>query len=137
MVVGLGVDLLTFEFFLSQQALENSGLSSIPAAAHPSDASHPKSSAVQGQDPDLPHVPSEPPGSGDAEPEKEQESPEKPDRKEKKLMKRKSPFLPGNLSVPTWPRLGGTLLVLKKRLFLLLKMMFVECSDSIYPIAFV
>ncbi|XP_016070310.1 PREDICTED: zinc finger protein 236 [Miniopterus natalensis] len=88
--VGISQDIL-------QQALENSGLSSIPAAAHPSDASHPKSSAVQGQDPDLPHVPSEPPGSGDAEPEKEQESPEKPDRKEKKLMKRKSPFLPGSI----------------------------------------
>lgn len=93
------MDLLTFEFFLSQQALENSGLSSIPAAAHPSDASHPKSSTVQGQDPELPDVPSEPADPVDAEPEKEQESPEKPDKREKKLIKKKSPFLPGNFSV--------------------------------------
>jgi hypothetical protein len=32
----------------------------------------------------------------DAEQEKGQESPEKTDKKEKKLLKKKSPFLPGN-----------------------------------------
>lgn len=90
-------DLLTCEFFLSQQALENSGLSSLPAAAHPSDTSHAKT-AVPGQDPDLRNTPSEPADPADAGPEKEPESPEKLDRKEKKLIKKKSPFLPGNLS---------------------------------------
>lgn len=33
----------------------------------------------------------------DAEQEKGQESPEKTDKKEKKILKKKSPFLPGNL----------------------------------------
>ncbi|KAF6089840.1 zinc finger protein 236 [Phyllostomus discolor] len=88
--VGISQDIL-------QQALENSGLSSIPAAAHPSDPSHAKT-AVPGQDPDLPDAPREPADPADAEPEKEQESPEKLDRKEKKLIKKKSPFLPGNFS---------------------------------------
>ncbi|XP_054439767.1 zinc finger protein 236 [Pteronotus mesoamericanus] len=87
--VGISQDIL-------QQALENSGLSSIPAAAHPSDPSHAKT-AVPGQDPGLPDVPGEPADPVDAEPEKEQGSPEKLDRKEKKLMKKKSPFLPGSI----------------------------------------
>ncbi|XP_035866033.1 zinc finger protein 236 isoform X1 [Phyllostomus discolor] len=87
--VGISQDIL-------QQALENSGLSSIPAAAHPSDPSHAKT-AVPGQDPDLPDAPREPADPADAEPEKEQESPEKLDRKEKKLIKKKSPFLPGSI----------------------------------------
>ncbi|XP_066209598.1 zinc finger protein 236 isoform X3 [Saccopteryx leptura] len=87
--VGISQDIL-------QQALENSGLSSIPAAAHPSDTSHAKASAVQGLDPDLPDVPSEPADPA-SEPEKEQESPEKLEKKEKRLLKKKSPFLPGSV----------------------------------------
>ncbi|XP_053768453.1 zinc finger protein 236 isoform X3 [Desmodus rotundus] len=87
--VGISQDIL-------QQALENSGLSSLPAAAHPSDTSHAKT-AVPGQDPDLRNTPSEPADPADAGPEKEPESPEKLDRKEKKLIKKKSPFLPGSI----------------------------------------
>ncbi|XP_062057802.1 zinc finger protein 236 isoform X3 [Lepus europaeus] len=88
--VGLNQDIL-------QQALENSGLSSIPVAAHPSDASHAKASATQTQSPDVSNVSTEPTDPPDAEQEKEQESPEKLDKKEKKIMKKKSPFLPGSI----------------------------------------
>ncbi|KAM7126021.1 zinc finger protein 236 isoform 3-T3 [Molossus nigricans] len=87
--VGISQDIL-------QQALENSGLSSIPAAAPPSDPSHAKTSAAQGPDPELPHG-GEPADPAEAEPEKEQESPEKLDKREKKLVKKKSPFLPGSV----------------------------------------
>ncbi|XP_032943674.1 zinc finger protein 236 [Rhinolophus ferrumequinum] len=87
--VGISQDIL-------QQALENSGLSSIPVAAHPSDASLAKTS-VPGQDPDIADVPSEPPGPPEAEQDTGQESPEKLDRKEKKILKKKSPFLPGSI----------------------------------------
>ncbi|XP_036891873.1 zinc finger protein 236 isoform X4 [Sturnira hondurensis] len=87
--VGISQDIL-------QQALENSGLSSIPAAAHPSDTTHAKT-AGPGQDPGLPDEPSEPAAPADAEPEKEQEGPEKLGRREKKLIKKKSPFLPGSI----------------------------------------
>lgn len=45
-------------------------------------------------------MPREPADPVDVEPEKEQESPEKLDKKEKRLVKKKSPFLPGNFSVP-------------------------------------
>lgn len=45
----------------------------------------------------------------DAEQEKGQESPEKMDKKEKKIMKKKSPFLPGNLHILF---LSDTLMVL-------------------------
>uniref|UniRef100_A0A8D1JYZ5 Zinc finger protein 236 n=1 Tax=Sus scrofa TaxID=9823 RepID=A0A8D1JYZ5_PIG len=88
--VGINQDIL-------QQALENSGLSSIPAAAPPSDPSHAKAPVVQGQNPDTPSVSSEPTEPVDAEPEKEQESPERLDKKEKKIIKKKSPFLPGSI----------------------------------------
>uniref|UniRef100_A0A8C3WWQ1 Zinc finger protein 236 n=1 Tax=Catagonus wagneri TaxID=51154 RepID=A0A8C3WWQ1_9CETA len=88
--VGISQDIL-------QQALENSGLSSIPAAAPPSDPSHAKAPAVQGQNPDTPGVSSEPTEPVDTEPEKEQESPERLDKKEKKIIKKKSPFLPGSI----------------------------------------
>lgn len=75
--VGLNQDIL-------QQALENSGLSSIPVAAHPSDASHAKASATQTQSPDVSTVSTEPADAPGAEQEKEQESPEKLDKKRKK-----------------------------------------------------
>uniref|UniRef100_A0A8D0W230 Zinc finger protein 236 n=1 Tax=Sus scrofa TaxID=9823 RepID=A0A8D0W230_PIG len=88
--VGINQDIL-------QQALENSGLSSIPAAAPPSDPSHAKAPVVQGQNLDTPSVSSEPTEPVDAEPEKEQESPERLDKKEKKIIKKKSPFLPGSI----------------------------------------
>ncbi|XP_057554904.1 zinc finger protein 236 isoform X2 [Hippopotamus amphibius kiboko] len=88
--VGINQDIL-------QQALENSGLSSIPVAVHPSDPSHAKAAAAQGQTPDAPNASSEPPDPTDTEQEKEQESPEKLDKKEKKIIKKKSPFLPGSI----------------------------------------
>ncbi|XP_045313727.1 zinc finger protein 236 isoform X4 [Leopardus geoffroyi] len=88
--VGINQDIL-------QQALENSGLSSIPAAAHAHDPSHARTPSAQGPTADTPHASSEPPPSADAEPEKEQESPEKLDKKEKKILKKKSPFLPGSI----------------------------------------
>ncbi|XP_026924996.1 zinc finger protein 236 isoform X2 [Acinonyx jubatus] len=88
--VGINQDIL-------QQALENSGLSSIPAAAHAHDPSHARTPSAQGPTADTPHASSEPPPPADAEPEKEQESPEKLDKKEKKILKKKSPFLPGSI----------------------------------------
>ncbi|CAK7306383.1 Zinc finger protein 236 [Vulpes lagopus] len=88
--VGINQDIL-------QQALENSGLSSIPAAAHAHDTSHARTSSAQSQNPDAPHTASEQTHPTDAEEEKEQESPEKLDKKEKKIIKKKSPFLPGSI----------------------------------------
>ncbi|XP_058413307.1 zinc finger protein 236 isoform X4 [Diceros bicornis minor] len=88
--VGINQDIL-------QQALENSGLSSIPVAAHPNDSSHTKTSAAHVQNPDVPNVSSEQTDPTDAEQEKEQESSEKLDKKEKKIIKKKSPFLPGSI----------------------------------------
>ncbi|KAB0399007.1 hypothetical protein E2I00_017672 [Balaenoptera physalus] len=88
--VGVSQDIL-------QQALENSGLSSIPVAAHPSDPSHAKAAAAQGQTPDAPNVSREPADPTAAEREEEQEATEKLDKKEKKIIKKKSPFLPGSI----------------------------------------
>ncbi|KAM6219562.1 zinc finger protein 236 [Rhynchocyon petersi] len=88
--VGLNQDIL-------QQALENSGLSSIPVAAHPNDPSHTKTPPTQIQSPDVASASgeqAEPPETG---PEKEQESPEKLEAKERKVLKKKSPFLPGSI----------------------------------------
>ncbi|XP_032728099.1 zinc finger protein 236 isoform X4 [Lontra canadensis] len=88
--VGINQDIL-------QQALENSGLSSIPAAAHAHDTSHARTPSTQVPSLDAPHPPSEQTHPTDAEQEKEQESPEKLDKKEKKIIKKKSPFLPGSI----------------------------------------
>ncbi|XP_045880876.1 zinc finger protein 236 isoform X5 [Meles meles] len=88
--VGINQDIL-------QQALENSGLSSIPAAAHAHDTSHARTPSTQVPSLDAPHPSSEQTHSTDAEQEKEQESPEKLDKKEKKIIKKKSPFLPGSI----------------------------------------
>ncbi|KAH0500503.1 Zinc finger protein 236 [Microtus ochrogaster] len=88
--VGINQDIL-------QQALENSGLSSLPVAAPPSDCSHAQTSTVSPQSPHASSVSAEQADSMDAEQEKGQESPEKMDKKEKKIMKKKSPFLPGSI----------------------------------------
>lgn len=81
---------------------------------------------MPGQDPDIADVPSEPPGPPEAEQDTGQESPEKLDRKEKKILKKKSPFLPGNSHVLPCLDVGGTLRGLQKHaLFLLLMVMFV------------
>nr|XP_060467801.1 zinc finger protein 236 [Panthera onca] len=87
--VGINQDIL-------QQALENSGLSSIPAAAHAHGPGHATTPCAQGPAADTPHASSEPPPPADAEPDKEQESPEKLEKKDKKILKKKSPLLPGN-----------------------------------------
>ncbi|KAK2094180.1 hypothetical protein P7K49_027918, partial [Saguinus oedipus] len=63
-------------------------------AAHPNDSSHAKTSATQVQNPGVSSVSNEQTDPADAEQGKEQESPEKLDKKEKKMIKKKSPFLP-------------------------------------------
>ncbi|XP_047382257.1 zinc finger protein 236 isoform X1 [Sciurus carolinensis] len=88
--VGINQDIL-------QQALENSGLSSLPVAAPPSDCSHTKTPAGPTGSPDATSA-----SPGQADPtdtgqEKGPESPEKLDKKEKKALKKKSPFLPGSI----------------------------------------
>nr|XP_040127826.1 zinc finger protein 236 isoform X6 [Ictidomys tridecemlineatus] len=88
--VGINQDIL-------QQALENSGLSSLPVAAPPSDCSHTKTSTGPTGSPDAA---SASPGQADPTdpgPEKGPESPEKLEKKEKKAIKKKSPFLPGSV----------------------------------------
>ncbi|XP_049475245.1 LOW QUALITY PROTEIN: zinc finger protein 236 [Panthera uncia] len=88
--VGINQDIL-------QQALENSGLSSIPAAAHAHGPGHATTPCAQGPAADTPHASSERPPPADAEPDKEQESPEKLEKKDKKILKKKSPLLPGSI----------------------------------------
>ncbi|XP_074058924.1 zinc finger protein 236-like isoform X2 [Macrotis lagotis] len=88
--VGINQDIL-------QQALENSGLSSIPVAAHPNDSNQTKTCASQIQNPDIHNVSNEPPDPTEAEQDKEQETSDKLDKKEKKIIKKKSPFLPGSI----------------------------------------
>ncbi|XP_054984466.1 zinc finger protein 236 isoform X2 [Sorex araneus] len=88
--VGVSPDIL-------QQALENSGLSSIPVAAPPSDASPARPPSAQLQPADMASVAGEPAEPADGEPDKEQDSPEKLDKKEKKVLRKKSPFLPGSI----------------------------------------
>uniref|UniRef100_A0A8C5KY94 Zinc finger protein 236 n=1 Tax=Jaculus jaculus TaxID=51337 RepID=A0A8C5KY94_JACJA len=84
MTVGISQDIL-------QQALENSGLSSLPVAAPPSD------STVPPRSPQASGVSVEQADPTDPGQDKGQESPEKTDRKEKKVVKKKSPFLPGSI----------------------------------------
>lgn len=82
---------------------------------------------AQGQNPDAPHASSEQTHPTEAEQEKDQESPEKLDKKEKKIIKKKSPFLPGNFNMlEGLCVLEGILLI-----FSFEGDMFVECSDSI------
>ncbi|XP_030743152.1 zinc finger protein 236 [Echinops telfairi] len=88
--VGINQDIL-------QQALENSGLSSIPVAAHPSDPSHAKTPATQTPSPVLSAVSSEQAEPAEDEPEKEPEGSGKLDKRDKKALKKKSPFLPGSI----------------------------------------
>ncbi|KAF4792331.1 hypothetical protein TURU_122448 [Turdus rufiventris] len=86
--VGISRDIL-------QQALENSGLSSIPVSAHSTDCSQAKAAGAQDQNPDVPSLSNHQADSNSAEQDKEQESTDKLDKKEKKFIKKKSPFLPG------------------------------------------
>ncbi|XP_054020017.1 zinc finger protein 236 isoform X3 [Dryobates pubescens] len=88
--VGINRDIL-------QQALENSGLSSIPISAHSTDCSQAKTPGAQDQTPDVQTLSNHQSDSNNAEQDKEQESTDKLDKKEKKIIKKKSPFLPGSI----------------------------------------
>ncbi|XP_031444906.1 zinc finger protein 236 isoform X1 [Phasianus colchicus] len=88
--VGLNRDIL-------QQALENSGLSSIPVSAHSTDCSQAKTPGTQDQNTDVQTLPNHQADSNNAEQDKEQDSTDKLDKKEKKVIKKKSPFLPGSI----------------------------------------
>ncbi|KAM6088634.1 zinc finger protein 236 isoform 5-T5 [Chlamydotis macqueenii] len=87
--VGINRDIL-------QQALENSGLSSIPVSAHSTDCNQAKTPGAQDQNPDVQTL-SNHQADSNAEQDKEQESTDKLDKKEKKIIKKKSPFLPGSI----------------------------------------
>ncbi|XP_030338107.1 zinc finger protein 236 isoform X11 [Strigops habroptila] len=88
--VGINRDIL-------QQALENSGLSSIPVSAHSTDCSQAKTPGTQDQNPDVQTLSNHQADSSNAEQDKEQESTDKLDKKEKKFIKKKSSFLPGSI----------------------------------------
>ncbi|XP_064006194.1 zinc finger protein 236 isoform X3 [Pogoniulus pusillus] len=88
--VGINRDIL-------QQALENSGLSSIPISAHSTDCSQAKTPGAQDQTPDVQTLSNHQADSNNPEQDKEQESTDKLDKKEKKIIKKKSPFLPGSI----------------------------------------
>uniref|UniRef100_A0A8B9Q296 Zinc finger protein 236 n=1 Tax=Apteryx owenii TaxID=8824 RepID=A0A8B9Q296_APTOW len=88
--VGINRDIL-------QQALENSGLSSIPVSTHSTDCSQAKTPGVQDQNPDVQPLSNHQADSNTAEQDKEQESTDKLEKKEKKVIKKKSPFLPGSI----------------------------------------
>ncbi|XP_010576241.1 PREDICTED: zinc finger protein 236 isoform X8 [Haliaeetus leucocephalus] len=88
--VGINRDIL-------QQALENSGLSSIPVSAHSTECSQAKTPGAQDQNPDVQTLSNHQADSNNAEQDKEQESTDKLDKKEKKVIKKKSPFLPGSI----------------------------------------
>ncbi|XP_061304916.1 zinc finger protein 236 isoform X9 [Pezoporus flaviventris] len=88
--VGINRDIL-------QQALENSGLSSIPVSAHSTDCSQTKTPGAQDQNPDVQTLSNHQADSNNAEQDKEQESTDKLDKKEKKFIKKKSSFLPGSI----------------------------------------
>ncbi|XP_061220693.1 zinc finger protein 236 isoform X7 [Neopsephotus bourkii] len=88
--VGINRDIL-------QQALENSGLSSIPVSAHSADCSQTKSPGAEDQKPDVQTLSNHQADSNNGEQDKEQESTDKLDKKEKKFIKKKSSFLPGSI----------------------------------------
>uniref|UniRef100_A0A8C6IUT3 Uncharacterized protein n=1 Tax=Melopsittacus undulatus TaxID=13146 RepID=A0A8C6IUT3_MELUD len=88
--VGINRDIL-------QQALENSGLSSIPVSAHSTDCNQTKTPGTQDQNPDVQTLSNHQADSNNAEQDKEQESADKLDKKEKKFIKKKSSFLPGSI----------------------------------------
>ncbi|KAM9575725.1 zinc finger protein 236 isoform 6-T6 [Guaruba guarouba] len=88
--VGINRDIL-------QQALENSGLSSIPVSAHSTDCSQTKTPGTQDQNPDVQTLSNHQADSNNVEQDKEQENTDKLDKKEKKFIKKKSSFLPGSI----------------------------------------
>ncbi|XP_060100071.1 zinc finger protein 236 isoform X2 [Heteronotia binoei] len=89
MAVGINRDIL-------QQALENSGLSSIPVSSN-ADCNENKIPSSQDESVDVPNLSSHQVDSSSTEQVKEQENPDKADKKEKRVLKKKSPFLPGSI----------------------------------------
>ncbi|XP_015268323.1 PREDICTED: zinc finger protein 236 [Gekko japonicus] len=89
MAVGINRDIL-------QQALENSGLSSIPVSSN-ADCNESKIPSSQDENVDVPNLSSHQVDSSSTEQVKEQENPDKVDKKEKRVLKKKSPFLPGSI----------------------------------------
>ncbi|KAH0617863.1 hypothetical protein JD844_016523 [Phrynosoma platyrhinos] len=87
MAVGINRDIL-------QQALENSGLSSIPVSANANN-SESKTPQTQDENTDVQILSSHQVNSVNTEQIKEQENPDKVDKKEKRVLKKKSQFLPG------------------------------------------
>ncbi|XP_060630945.2 zinc finger protein 236 isoform X2 [Anolis sagrei] len=79
-----------------QQALENSGLSSIPVSAN-ADRSESKTSPTQDENAVAQNLSNHQIVSGNTERVKEQENPDKVDKKEKRILKKKSQFLPGSI----------------------------------------
>lgn len=73
-------------------------MSSIPVSAHSTDCSQAKTPGTQDQNTDVQTLSNHQADSNNAEQDKEQESTDKLDKKEKKVIKRKSPFLPGNVA---------------------------------------
>lgn len=71
-------------------------MSSIPVSAHSTDCSQAKAAGAQDQNPDVPSLSNHQADSNSAEHDRERDSTDKLDKKEKKLIKKKSPFLPGN-----------------------------------------
>lgn len=74
--------------------MENSGLSSIPVSAN-ADCSESKTPS-QDENADVQNLSSHHVDSRNTGQIKEQENSDKLDKKEKKVLKKKSPFLPGN-----------------------------------------
>ncbi|XP_032078645.1 zinc finger protein 236 isoform X1 [Thamnophis elegans] len=89
MAVGINRDIL-------QQALENSGLSSIPVSAN-TDCGETKTPPSPEETADSQNLSGHQVNSNNTEQVKEQENPEKVDKKEKRILKKKSPFLPGSI----------------------------------------
>lgn len=75
--------------------MENSGLSSIPVSAN-IDCSETKTPPSPEETADAQNLSSHQVNSNNTEQVKERDNPEKVDKKEKRVLKKKSPFLPGN-----------------------------------------
>lgn len=75
--------------------MENSGLSSIPVSSN-ADCNENKIPSSQDENVDVPNLSSHQVDPSSTEQVKGQENPDKVEKKEKRVLKKKSPFLPGN-----------------------------------------
>lgn len=78
--------------------MENSGLSSIPVSSN-ADCNENKIPSSQDENVDVPNLSSHQVDASSTEQVKEQENTDKVDKKEKRVLKKKSPFLPGNMKI--------------------------------------